>query len=145
FMGCNLTEGTGQHAKPLFAADVGRARELCAPVWQKVPAIHCLGVAEGVARAPGCRYFPPPTFPEKVMEFDRDFGINQVFVEDQYERWRDNPQAVDEAWQRYFAQLAGLPVPQARTAVLQTSALSQPPVPVRGNGNGNGPGPAVQA
>src|SRR5436309_9700315 len=25
FMGCNLTEGTGQHAKPLFAADVGRA------------------------------------------------------------------------------------------------------------------------
>ena len=34
---------------------------------------------------------------------------------------------------------------QARTAVLQTSALSQPPVPVRGNGNGNGQGPAVQA
>src|SRR3954471_765767 len=74
------------------------------------------------------------------MEFDRDFGINQVFVEDQYERWRDNPQAVDEAWQRYFAQLAGLPVPQARTPVLQTSALSQPPaaLPAEGNGHGNG-------
>src|SRR4051812_31375922 len=74
------------------------------------------------------------------MEFDRDFGINQVFVEDQYERWRDNPQAVDEAWQRYFAQLAGMPVPQARTSVLQTSALSQPPVPAAGGGNGHGNG-----
>ncbi|MFL5406798.1 MAG: 2-oxoglutarate dehydrogenase E1 subunit family protein, partial [Myxococcales bacterium] len=76
------------------------------------------------------------------MEFDRDFGVNQVFVEDQYQRWRDNPQAVDEAWQRYFAQLAGLAAPQARTPVLQTSALSQPlPVPApEGNGHGNGHG-----
>src|SRR4051794_10282221 len=76
------------------------------------------------------------------MEFDRDFGVNQVFVEDQYQRWRDNPQAVDEAWQRYFAQLAGLAAPQARTPVLQTSALSQPlPVPApEGNGQGNGHG-----
>src|SRR4051812_37995012 len=81
------------------------------------------------------------------MESDRDFGINQVFVEDQYERWRDNPQAVDEAWQRYFAQLAGLPVPPARTPVLQTSALSQPPpaLPSEGNGHGNGRGQAALA
>jgi len=75
------------------------------------------------------------------MEFDRDFGVNQVFVEDQYERWRDNPQAVDETWQRYFAQLAGMPFPQARTQVLQTSAYSQPPpAPAEGNGHGNGHG-----
>jgi 2-oxoglutarate dehydrogenase E1 component len=79
------------------------------------------------------------------MEFDRDFGINQVFVEDQYQRWRDNPQAVDEAWQRYFAQLAGLAPPQPRAPVLQTSSLSQPAtVPAaEGNGHGNGRGQAA--
>jgi len=79
------------------------------------------------------------------MEFDRDFGVNQVFVEDQYERWRDNPQAVDEAWQRYFAQLAGIPFPQARAQSLQTSAFSQPPpaLPAEGNGHGNGHGQVV--
>ena len=61
------------------------------------------------------------------MDFDRDFGINQVFVEDQYDRWRNNPAAVDETWARYFAQLAGgLP--------LQTY-VSQPP-PAQGNGSG---------
>src|SRR5436305_14833906 len=97
-----------------------------------------------MAGAGQIRYFPPPAvrgFPEKAMEFDRDFGINQVFVEDQYERWRDNPQAVDETWQRYFAQLAGMPFPQARTQVLQTSAYSQPPpAPAQGKGHGNGRG-----
>src|SRR5438270_11547712 len=65
------------------------------------------------------RYFSP-------MDFDRDFGVNQVFVEDQYEKWRNNPAAVDEQWQQYFARLHGLPsVPP-----LQTSAWSQPPAPV---------------
>ncbi|TMA25534.1 MAG: 2-oxoglutarate dehydrogenase E1 component [Deltaproteobacteria bacterium] len=60
------------------------------------------------------------------MDFDRDFGVNQVFVEDQYEKWRNNPAAVDEQWQQYFARLHGLPsVPP-----LQTSAWSQPPAPV---------------
>ena len=43
------------------------------------------------------------------MDFDRDFGVNQVFVEDQYERWRQNPAAVDEEWQKYFARMHGLP------------------------------------
>src|SRR5947209_20010722 len=57
------------------------------------------------------------------MDFDRDFGVNQVFVEDQCERWRNNPAAVDEQWQQYFARLHGLPPP------LQTSAWSQPPAP----------------
>ena len=28
---------------------------------------------------------------DEPMDFDRDFGVNQVFVEDQYERWRQNP------------------------------------------------------
>src|SRR5439155_343375 len=56
------------------------------------------------------------------MDFDRDFGVNQVFVEDQYERWRDNPAAVDLDWQQYFSRLAGLPAPQPA----QTSA---PPAP----------------
>jgi len=37
------------------------------------------------------------------MDFDRDFGVNQVFVEDQFERWRDNPAAVAPEWQDYFA------------------------------------------
>ncbi|HEY2029050.1 MAG TPA: 2-oxoglutarate dehydrogenase E1 component [Myxococcales bacterium] len=79
------------------------------------------------------------------MDFDRDFGVNQVFVEDQYDRWRQNPAAVDENWQKYFTKLYGQP--------LQTSAWSQPPPitdatrlrapPVDGeavssNGNGNG-------
>jgi 2-oxoglutarate dehydrogenase E1 component len=59
------------------------------------------------------------------MDFDRDFGVNQVFVEDQYEKWRNNPAAVDEQWQQYFARLHGLP----SGPPLQTSAWSQPPAP----------------
>jgi len=71
------------------------------------------------------------------MDFDRDFGVNQVFVEDQYERWRDNPAAVDEQWQKYFAHLHGLPFPSQPS--FQTSAWSQPqvsPSPQSGNGHG---------
>jgi len=41
------------------------------------------------------------------MDFDRDFGINQVFVEDLYEAWRQNPIAVDETWDKYFTELSG--------------------------------------
>jgi 2-oxoglutarate dehydrogenase E1 component len=55
------------------------------------------------------------------MDFDRDFGVNQVFVEEQYDRWRQNPAAVDEVWRQYFGRLYGMP--------LQTSAWSQPPPP----------------
>jgi 2-oxoglutarate dehydrogenase E1 component len=69
------------------------------------------------------------------MDFDRDFGVNQVFVEDQYERWRQNPAAVDEQWQQYFARLHGLPFPSL--PAFQTSAWSQPP-PLSQPGNGNG-------
>jgi 2-oxoglutarate dehydrogenase E1 component len=68
------------------------------------------------------------------MDFDRDFGVNQVFVEDQYERWRENPAAVDPEWQQYFARLAGLPPPP----VVQTSALVPAARPTDGNGHGNG-------
>ena len=68
------------------------------------------------------------------MDFDRDFGVNQVFVEDQYERWRDNPAAVDPDWQQYFARLAGLPPPQP----VQTSAHVPPATVTNGNGHGNG-------
>jgi 2-oxoglutarate dehydrogenase E1 component len=73
------------------------------------------------------------------MDFDRDFGVNQVFVEDQYERWRDNPAAVDPEWQQYFARLAGLPPPLA----VQTSALVPAAPATNGNGRGNGNGAAV--
>jgi 2-oxoglutarate dehydrogenase E1 component len=68
------------------------------------------------------------------MDFDRDFGVNQVFVEDQYERWRENPAAVDPEWQQYFARLAGLPPPP----IVQTSALVPAARPTDGNGHGNG-------
>src|SRR5438270_765280 len=71
---------------------------------------------------------------DEPMDFDRDFGVNQVFVEDQYERWRDNPAAVDPEWQQYFARLAGLPPP----APVQTSALAPPAPATNGNGHGNG-------
>ncbi len=72
------------------------------------------------------------------MDFDRDFGVNQIFVEDEFERWRNNPAAVDESWARYFGQLYGAP--------LQTSAYASQPPPVdgpalvarAGSGNGNG-------
>jgi len=68
------------------------------------------------------------------MDFDRDFGVNQVFVEDQYERWRNNPAAVSPEWQQYFARLHGLPTPPT----FQASAWSQPaPTPAPG-GDGNG-------
>src|SRR5260370_9839630 len=62
------------------------------------------------------------------MDFERDFGINQVFVEDQYERWRQNPALVAPEWQQYFARLHGL----SGAPPLQTSAWSRPPEPVRG-------------
>ena len=68
------------------------------------------------------------------MDFDRDFGVNQVFVEDQYERWRDNPAAVDLDWQQYFSRLAGLPAPQPA----QTLARPAPAPVTSGNGHGNG-------
>ena len=68
------------------------------------------------------------------MEFDRDFGINQVFVEDQYERWRNNPAAVSPEWQQYFARLHGLPT----VPPFQASAWSQPAVTPGGDGDGNG-------
>ncbi|HET7784849.1 MAG TPA: 2-oxoglutarate dehydrogenase E1 component [Myxococcales bacterium] len=69
------------------------------------------------------------------MDFDRDFGVNQVFVEDQYERWRNNPAAVSPEWQQYFAQLHGLSAPPP----FQASAWSQPPVtPAQADGNGHG-------
>src|SRR2546426_747490 len=55
------------------------------------------------------------------MDFDRDFGVNQGFVEDQYERWRDNPAAVDLDWQQYFSRLAGLPAPQAPQGVARAA------------------------
>src|SRR5207302_471305 len=68
------------------------------------------------------------------MDFDRDFGVNQVFVEDQYERWRNNPAAVSPEWPQYFPRLHGLPTP----ATFQASAWSQPaPTPAPG-GDGNG-------
>src|SRR5438477_8431274 len=75
------------------------------------------------------------------MDFDRDFGINQVFVEDQYERWRDNPAAVDPEWQQYFARLAGLPLP----GPVQTSAFVPPAPATNGNGRGNGAAAALRA
>ena len=43
------------------------------------------------------------------MEFDRDFGVNQMFVEDLYEAWRQNPASVDDTWNKYFSNLAGVP------------------------------------
>ena len=59
------------------------------------------------------------------MDFDRDFGVNQVFVEDQFDRWRSNPAAVDESWARYFGQVFG----SQGGAPLQTSAyVTQPPL-----------------
>ncbi|HZR10451.1 MAG TPA: 2-oxoglutarate dehydrogenase E1 component [Myxococcales bacterium] len=67
------------------------------------------------------------------MDFDRDFGVNQVFVEDQYERWRNNPAAVSPDWQQYFAKLHGLPT----VPPFQASAWSQPAAPAA-DGNGNG-------
>ena len=83
--------------------------------------------------------FPRP------MDFDRDFGVNQVFVEDQYERWRNNPAAVSPEWQQYFARLHGLPA-----APFQASAWSQPVTGPAGDGNGHAalafslPEPAAQ-
>ncbi len=66
------------------------------------------------------------------MDFDRDFGINQVFVEDQYQLWRENPAAVPPEWQQYFARLHGLPTAPS----FQASAWSQS-TPAAGNGNGH--------
>src|ERR1700682_4753735 len=68
------------------------------------------------------------------MDFDRDFGVNQVFVEDQYERWRNNPAAVSPEWQQYFARLHGLP----STPAFQGSAWSEPAGAPATDGNGNG-------
>src|SRR5437879_9042049 len=85
-----------------------------------------------MAQNPLIRYFSLP------YGFRPRFRVNQVFVEDQYERWRQNPAAVDEEWQKYFARLHGLPFPSA--PAFQASAWSQPaapvtPVPQTGNGD----------
>src|SRR5437868_574723 len=59
------------------------------------------------------------------MDFDRDFGVNQVFVDDQYEKWRQNPAAVSPEWAQYFARLHGFP----SAPPFQASAWSQPAAP----------------
>src|SRR5438034_57949 len=41
------------------------------------------------------------------MDFDRDFGVNQVFVEDQYQRWLQNPAAVSAEWAQYCGGMHG--------------------------------------
>src|SRR5438067_2419931 len=91
------------------------------------PGPHAAGEGEWI---PGSDFviFPRP------MDFDRDFGINQVFVEDQYERWRNNPAAVSPEWQQYFAKLHGLPT----APTFQSSAWSQAAVTPAGDGDGNG-------
>jgi 2-oxoglutarate dehydrogenase E1 component len=43
------------------------------------------------------------------MNFDRDFGVNQVFVEDLYQAWLQNPASVEEGWNLYFSALSGVP------------------------------------
>jgi 2-oxoglutarate dehydrogenase E1 component len=41
----------------------------------------------------------------------QDFGVNQGLVEELYLKYRENPSAVSEAWQRYFDSLDQDPVP----------------------------------
>jgi 2-oxoglutarate dehydrogenase E1 component len=41
----------------------------------------------------------------------QDFGVNQGLVEELYLKYRENPSAVSEAWQRYFDGLDADPVP----------------------------------
>jgi 2-oxoglutarate dehydrogenase E1 component len=53
---------------------------------------------------------------------DRDFGINQAFVEELYLRYRENKHAVDESWRKYFDRI---------------TADGSEPFPAPG-GNGNG-------
>jgi multifunctional 2-oxoglutarate metabolism enzyme len=49
-----------------------------------------------------------------------DFGVNQALVEELYLRFRENPQAVDETWRRYFeAYQRG---PQARDSLAPSEA-----------------------
>src|SRR3954468_18462116 len=124
--------GTGQRRGPS-----GRRTRRAWPTWTTSSSARCWPAARSSlhpalwlsSRAP--------------MDFDRDFGINQVFVEDQYERWRNNPAAVAPEWQQYFARLHGLPQPS-----FQASAWSQPAAPApQGNGNGHGallPSPAME-
>src|SRR3954469_2831308 len=115
--------GTGQRRGPS-----GRRTRRAWPTWTTSSSARCWPAASSSlhlalwlsSRAP--------------MDFDRDFGINQVFVEDQYDRWRNNPAAVSPEWQQYFARLHGLPT----APLFQTSAWSQPVAPAPGNGNGNG-------
>ncbi len=76
------------------------------------------------------------------MDFDRDFGVNQVFVEDLYQAWRENPASVDETWNSYFSALAGIPAARGgywpgpaqqafgQPADLRGFSVAPPPQPV---------------
>jgi len=69
-----------------------------------------------------------------------NFGVNQGLVEEQFLKWVDNPLAVDEAWRRYFENLAPADWPQISSAgtiiapVTASGVLSPAPVPTDGNG-----------
>ncbi len=76
------------------------------------------------------------------MDFDRDFGVNQVFVEDLYQAWRENPASVEETWNSYFSALAGIPAARGgywpgpaqqafgQPADLRGFSVAPPPQPV---------------
>ncbi|MCU0685782.1 MAG: 2-oxoglutarate dehydrogenase E1 component [Polyangiaceae bacterium] len=61
-----------------------------------------------------------------------EFGINAGFVEEQYYRFLENPQLVDESWRTYFGRrLIGNGAPATET-------VYPPSAPSNGNSNGNG-------
>ncbi|MGA2448163.1 MAG: 2-oxoglutarate dehydrogenase E1 component [Polyangiaceae bacterium] len=43
-----------------------------------------------------------------------EFGINAGYVEDQFARWLESPNAVEERWQRFFERLSDFGVPSER-------------------------------
>ena len=56
---------------------------------------------------------------------ERDFGVNQALVEEQFLRWIDNPSSVPESWRRYFESMPPQQWPQLSAAgnVLAPSAV----------------------
>ena len=76
---------------------------------------------------------------------NQDFGINQAFVEELYLRYRENPQAVDESWRKYFDRItadAGAPdelYPARAEAGANGNGHGEAShAGTNGNGNGNG-------
>ncbi|MBM3617007.1 MAG: 2-oxoglutarate dehydrogenase E1 component [Alphaproteobacteria bacterium] len=62
---------------------------------------------------------------DHALETSYLFGANSVFIEDLYNRYQQDPRAVDENWQRFFAQFDDTPEQKPSWAPSKSAVIGQ--------------------